>query len=141
MSLLHRIQQASKDLETYKSPNLGDIQDKLNDLLSEADIGCIAGDRLDSIDVYDDEIVIQTSYSVRGCHDNSTYTLPMSIIEAEDPFNAAKLYGWDKRINHAKALRDHSKREMERYEAQYEKLLKEKEDFENKGSPLQKDAL
>lgn len=141
MSLLHQIQQAAKDLEMYKSPDLGDLQDKLNDLLSEADIGCIAGDRLDSIDVYDDEIYIQTSYSVRGCHDTNSYTLPTFIVEAEDPFRTAKLYGWDKRINHAKALRDNAQREMERYSSQYEKLLKEKEDFENKGSPLQKDAL
>jgi hypothetical protein len=97
-TLIELIEQASSDLSTFKNPDVGECQRRLDEIIQATGFGGIAHDRLMSLDIYLDTLHIETSWSTRGCSNSSSYTIPMSIIRDDDPIQAAKIWTMEKRI-------------------------------------------
>jgi hypothetical protein len=101
-TLRELINEATEAIETYKHPDVSEVQGKLHDILQAAELGGINRDHLTDLDIYGDHLHIRTEWSARGCAQSSDYRIPMSIIDAEDPIKAATIYGINKRLTEAK---------------------------------------
>jgi hypothetical protein len=64
-------------------------------------MGNLTYDSIEEISEYLGNITISTSWSARGCAQTSEYTLPSTIIDAEDPIFEAKKYGLMKKLKAA----------------------------------------
>jgi len=102
MSLRDEIETAAVALDRYKTPDVSEIKDKLDALLVAGKLGSIQHDRLESLSVYENHLNIVTNYSVRGCFQCAEYTLPMSVITADDPLDAVKVWAKAQRVEAAK---------------------------------------
>ena len=100
-NLRELINKASEDIDTYKYPDVDEVQSKLHAILEAAKLGGINRDQLTRLDIYGDHLHIRTEWSARGCDQSSDYRIPMSIIDAEDPIKAATIYGINKRLKEA----------------------------------------
>lgn len=70
-------------------------------------------------------IEITTEWSTRSCANTSTYLLPVSVIEAADPIDAAKAAAAEqarlehqRRIEHLRSTIEHAQCELERLESE-----------------------
>jgi len=126
-TLRELINEATEAIETYKHPDVDEVQGKLHDILTAAKIGGINRDHLTSLDIYSDYLHIRTEWSARGCAQSSDYRIPMSIIDAEDPIKAATIYGINKRLTEAKNNLSSARASVERNEKQVAELNAELE--------------
>lgn len=101
-SLLDLLHKAASDLAIYRDPDVDEVKDRLSEVLEGAALSGIRRDQLVSLSLTDKTLEIETAWTVRGCENTSSYSLPMSIIEAKDPLAAAKLWAADKALNEAK---------------------------------------
>jgi len=101
-TLRELINEATEAIETYKHPDVDEVQSKLHAILEAGKLGGINRDHLTQLDIYGDHLHIRTEWSARGCAQSSDYRIPMSIIDAEDPIKAATIYGINKRLTEAK---------------------------------------
>lgn len=83
------ITEAQHQLRTYRSPDTGAVEEKLEELLAILNRGSLKYDRITLIQEEDDELVINTEYSLRCCAMTGEYKIPMSIINSTDPVKAA----------------------------------------------------
>lgn len=98
MTLLDKIRDAEHQIVTYKHPNIDEVRKIFNDILDAMGGGGPGNDSITSLYIHDNCVTFNTEYWVRGCHCGNDYTIPMDILEAEDPIKAAKLYHIEKRI-------------------------------------------
>lgn len=115
-TLRELITEATEAIDTYKYPDVSEVQSKLHAILEAAKLGGINRDHLTSLDIYGDHLHIRTEWSARGCHQSGDYRIPMSIIDAEDPIKAATIYGIKKRIDETKRALDYARATVERSE-------------------------
>lgn len=101
-SLLDLLHKAASDLAIYRDPDVDEVKDRLSEVLEAAALSGIRRDQLVSLSLTDKTLEIETAWTVRGCENTSSYSLPMPIIEAKDPLAAAKLWAADKALNGAK---------------------------------------
>lgn len=110
MTLRTLIDEAQHQLCTYRNPNIATAKEKLTELLKILDLGSLEHDEITSIDEEDDVLVISTAYSIRCCAMTGEYKIPLSIIDAADPVQAA--YRWLKeqelteRVENLRSCRD-----------------------------------
>ncbi len=83
--------------------------------------GGIQHDRIDKMFIRLERLIVKTTFSVRSCEQTVDYEIPMSVIEADDPIEAARTWGKESRISAAKQ----SVREAERNLARAQKQLEE----------------
>lgn len=89
MTLLEIIFDAERQVDTYKHPDLDILREAVDPVLTALGECTVGGDCVESIYVDDDHVHIMTSYSCRGCSNTNDMTIPMAIVEAENPVRAA----------------------------------------------------
>jgi len=104
MDLYERTLAADEAVTTYRHPDIRDWIEAIDPVLAAAGEPCIGRDSVDSVNVSDGVLTITTSYSVMNCPDSSTVDLPVFILQASDPIQAAKRYKLEKAV--AKAQSD-----------------------------------
>jgi hypothetical protein len=130
LSLRELIDEAIDDFETYKNPDVSDVQDMLHEILVAGDMGGISHDKLESLywrrSGKIDVLTINTSYSVRSCNKTAEHEIPVSIIDAPDPIYAVKELSLNKKVavarNRMLRAEEELKRETENYGAALEAL-------------------
>ena len=83
-------EKAMQDVATYRSPDLDEWVKAIDPLLALMDQPTIVGDRVTHIGVRGDQLVIETSFSLRCCPMTNDMELPLSLVQAKHPENAAK---------------------------------------------------
>ena len=79
------VDEAQSQLYMYRHPDIAEAKDKLNEILEILGRGSLKYDHVTSIDEEDDELVINTEYSIRCCAMTGEYKIPLSIINSDDP--------------------------------------------------------
>ena len=118
MNLRELIDDATHQLNTFKHPSIDEARERLSELLEAADLGSIKHDHLESIEERDNDLLIETSWSTRGCESTSSFRIPLIWLDAEDPIKVAKIWGINKKINEQQL-------ELELHEGQAEMCRKE----------------
>lgn len=124
------VEQASHDISTYKNPAIDECKNILNEILCAAKLGDIKHDKIESLDVYEDEVHIETSWSARGCENSSSYEFPTSILDAEDYIKAATIWGLNRLIAVVTTGRDSALQQAETFEKQRAELANELNNIE-----------
>lgn len=99
MNYRELIEDASSQLSTYRSPDIDEAEEFLDQLLKTTGLGSVKYEHIESIDIYGDEVHVETTWSARGCPSNSSYQFPVSLLDAENPLKAAKIWGLKKKID------------------------------------------
>lgn len=99
-SLKRIIEEAVSKVDAYKHPDLSEFKEVMTPIFEALDIGVGALDEIDDM-FYNQDLTIYTKYYCRGCECDDQFTIPMEVIEAEDPVKAAKLYTSDMALNAA----------------------------------------
>lgn len=89
MTLYEIIRDAEYKVGHLRHPNLDAFRVAVDPVLAALGRCGVGGDHVESIYVDDDHVNIMTSYSCRGCSNTNDMTIPMEIIEAENPVRAA----------------------------------------------------
>ena len=97
-SFLEQLEHADMLLQTYRSPDLEDVLTLLDTVLQAAELGSIQYESVVRIQVQRQSVRIDTEWSVRCCAQTSTYELPRSIVEAEDPAGAAQYWAREQKL-------------------------------------------
>lgn len=99
------IDEAQHQLSTYRNPNVDEVSEQLSEILKILGDGkgTLEHDRIESIQEKHGNLVINTSYSLRGCVNSEEYEIPMEIIRADDPCAAAANWVKKQALNESEA--------------------------------------
>ena len=97
-SFLEQLEHAEMLLQTYRCPELEDVLTLLDTVLQAAELGSIQYESVVRIQVQRQSVRIDTEWSARCCAQTSTYELPRSIVEAEDPVGAAQYWAREQKL-------------------------------------------
>lgn len=122
MNLRTLLDDAERQVNTYKHPNIVQFREAINEVLEAADLGSTGNDEITGIDEYDDTIRIRTIWCVRGCECSGDFELPSFIIDSEDPIKTAKIWSLEKQIVSCERALEQSKKSVISGEASLEKL-------------------
>lgn len=121
--LVELIDQAWSNINTYKHPNVSEVQKRLHDILMAGKLGSIGEyDRIEHLSYSAGILHINTVYSLRGCVMSDSYELPMWIIEADDPIEAVKPYSKERHVVEAQEKVNEAKRNLEGAEEDLRKI-------------------
>lgn len=109
-TLYNKVVNGIQQVSMYRRPNLGDLKERLDEVLVAMGAVPIGHDSI--IGMYVEEhsdlgvpaLHIDTEYTLRGCGMTGEHLIPMSIIEARDPIVAAKVYVKSREIRDEKDL-------------------------------------
>lgn len=108
MNLRDIILEAQAQVDTYKYPDLSKFKEALTPVIMELGYSdSTLDDHIDYISfdgsAYADDqaLYISTSWSSMGCACSGDVKVPYSVIMAEDPVKAAKLYTSNKKLTEA----------------------------------------
>jgi hypothetical protein len=83
---------AQSAVNTYRNPDIVDWIIAIDPVLTAAGQGSIGTDTVQEIEVSNHSVTIRTAYTVRGCDDTAEMTLPLTVVNAEDPLKEAHRY-------------------------------------------------
>ena len=128
MTLRQLIEEAQHQLDTYKHPNVDEVQDRLDAILKAGDAGGLKYDKITNLSYRNGFLEIATEYYVRSCYQNGEYRIPESVIDAADPIREMKLWAAKVKVKKAQDAYDRAKYEV----VSCEKTLKQaKENLAN----------
>jgi hypothetical protein len=94
------LEDAKQQIDTYKHPNIDEFKPAMSEVLNAAGVGSLMRDCVESIDERTSNgqkwIVIETSWSSRGCSQTSEYRIPSFIVDSENPLKAAHKWKLEK---------------------------------------------
>ena len=122
-SFLEQLEHAEMLLQTYRCPELEDVLTLLDTVLQAAELGSIQYESVVRIQVQRQSVRIDTEWSVRCCAQTSTYELPRSIVEAEDPVVAAQHWAREQNRTKARARVERAHAELRAAQAAYDRAL------------------
>lgn len=102
MTLYDQTLVAESEVATYRSANIDDWIAVIDPVLKAAGECTIGSDKVDDVSVSADTVTINTSYSVRCCLQTNSMRIPVSILRADNPIQAATRYRLDMEIADAK---------------------------------------
>ena len=111
-TLTELIEKASNDISMYKHPDIDECKRSLSEILKAMQHGSIMNDTVESLEFYKGELLIETTYSCRGCTNSSSYRIPKEILEAEDPIKTASIWSVKKRITKTEQEIENARRNM-----------------------------
>ncbi len=124
------IENASFQLSTYKHPDIDEARELIEKILSAAEKGSIQHDHVESMEINDDEVIIETTWSVRCCTNSSTYRFPTYILDAENPEYEAKKWSLEEKLETAKAeliaaekTLEYAKQKLDKTSTAYQELI------------------
>ena len=122
MTNLEIIHDAASKLSVYRNPTIDEAEELIDTILSSADLGSIQHEAVESIDIQDEVVIINTSYSIRGCADTSYYVFPTSLLLEDDVERAATRYGKQLKLDELENNLSYLKREVASKEAAIARL-------------------
>lgn len=126
MNLLELTNHAIEQVDKFRSPDIDEWIRHIDPILKAAGQCTIRGDDVDSIFMARGYIVIETSYTTRGCQQNNRMELSLDILNADDPIKAANRYRLEQEINHTEFELQASQSKTKRLEAKLVELNAEK---------------
>lgn len=106
---------AEQDVSTYRSADIDEWRAAIDPVLKAAGECAVGNDKVDDITLTKTELRIRTSYSVRCCAQTNDMSLPISIIRAENPVQAATHYRVGKELLDAKSRLAAAQRSVTEY--------------------------
>lgn len=105
-SLRQLLDEAAEAIELYRHPDLDEMRNRLDVVLSAAGEGRLGKDEI----VYIRECLssggnyfeIETKWSIRGCEQRTEFKIPSSIVDSDDPLASAELWFYQRRLSEAK---------------------------------------
>ncbi len=105
MNLFEKTQAVCSTFDYNPNPN-GVLQDEWVseiDLILDAVGECtIRKDTIAKLELRTDSLKIIATYTCRGCYQENDITIPLFILQSENPLLTAKLYRLDKQLANAK---------------------------------------
>lgn len=127
-TLRQLLDEASSSISIYKNPNIDEAQERLNEVLEAAGLGSTGRDHIAAIDEcigMGGYFEIRTEWSARCCAQTSEYRLPTSIVDAQDPVQAARSWKHTKALREAEAEVKRCMDALDRARSRLEDLQKE----------------
>lgn len=93
---------AEQDVSTYRSADIDEWRAAIDPVLKAAGECAVGNDKVDDITLAKNELRIRTSYSVRCCAQTNDMSLPLEIVKAENPVQAATRYRVGKELVEAR---------------------------------------
>jgi hypothetical protein len=90
MNLLEITQEAINQFDMYRYPDLDDWKEQIDKVLSELGECTIGNDKIEQLYLSNDSLEIRTSYSVRCCAQENDMSIPLSVLEADNPIKKAR---------------------------------------------------
>lgn len=113
MSLYDLTVSAMAEVDTYCYADIDEWRAAIDPVLKAAGMATVMGDKVEELTLDKDDLLICTSYSVRGCHNTNHMRLPLSIIKADNPIQAAYHYELSKDLAQAKQRVSHAQSELD----------------------------
>jgi len=123
--LLELIENAQYQIKKYKSPDVSEVQDRLDEILKAGSLGGISWDKLESLDIYNDNLHINTSYEVRCCAQTGHFEIPMFVIKADNPIAEIKAWARKQKVDTAKLEVERAEVKLKKVKEILEKILNE----------------
>ena len=106
---------AESKVSTYRSANIDEWCAAIDPVL-KADGECVVGgDKVDDISVSESTLTIRTSYSVRCCAQTNDMSIPVDILKAGNPVQAATRYRISRELAEAKSRLAATQRDLAEY--------------------------
>lgn len=121
-TLLELIEEAEDLILTYRNPDISVHTAAIDRVLVGLGIGIIGRDKVESIYFMDDVVFIETSYTCRGCAQESHFDIPLSIVRSEDPIRAANLYRLEKNLKESESRLEQAKLRVSYCEGEVERF-------------------
>lgn len=103
MNLYDQTLDAIAKFDELRHPPLDAWIKAIDPVLVAADQPPIGSDKVESISILNDELIISTSYSVMCCDQMSSMCLPLFIVQAVDPVQEATRFQLQKKLSDAKS--------------------------------------
>lgn len=126
MNLLELTNHAIEQVDKFRSPDIDEWIGHIDPILKAAGQCTIGRDDVDSIFMTRGHIVIDTSYTTRGCQQNNRMELSLDILNADDPIKAANCYRLEQEISHTQFELQACQSKTKRLEAKLVELNAEK---------------
>jgi len=129
-TLYELTREAADQVAKYRYPDIGEWINRIDDVLRALGEPRICSDTVVAIEIGDNEVLIDTSYFVRGCYSSNSMYVPISVIIADDPIKAAEIYSLQEQRGVAARCLQKANDEVKRYGeliVSLEKQLKELE--------------
>ncbi|WP_269581879.1 hypothetical protein [Roseibium sp. Sym1] len=118
------LEDAQAVIETYRDPEIDAAITAIDDVLKVMGNGQIGNDRVERINFERGAVRIHTSYSVRSCAMHDEYEIPSHVIDADDPVEAGRRYGKERRVADARNKVDDARKALKYAEEQLEEAVK-----------------
>lgn len=120
-TLRELIDQAVADMDRLKHPDTAEAERCIDEILVAGKLGSLAHEHLEGMHFHDGMLLVDTSYSVRGCSQSSRYEIPETVIDGDDPVAAIKPWAKEQRVAKARDDLAASERQTEWYRGQLAK--------------------
>lgn len=127
------LEEAVFRITQYKNPDVSDARKLLDPVLKAAGMGSLEYNRIDNISFAEGMIVVDTTYSIRGCTQQAEYVFPEALLSAPDPVEAATRWGIAKQVDDAEERANEVRRELAALERE---LASREEDILEKKAAL-----
>lgn len=117
--------EAGKKVEQYRHPNLKAWIQAIDPVLEAAGANKVGADHVDHITVDDEGVNIQTAYTVRGCEQTQYMELPMAILKADNPVQAATQYRLEEALKDARYQLSVAEKTMLQWQERIDALMLE----------------
>jgi hypothetical protein len=114
-TLRELIVKAETDLDVFKNPDVWEVRERLNEILTAGGRGMIAEEYLSSLRFSDGILCIYTEYS----NGEDVYEIPGHVIDSDDPLKAMKLWAakgkvaeFEKRMKEAERVAESHRQQM-----------------------------
>jgi hypothetical protein len=128
------IAKAECAMDTYKYPDTGKCEEFLEQVLIAAGLVNSSPGSLGYLSIRDGSVHLRYDYSVRGCSSSDDYSFPEDILDATEPFHAAKIWGLEKRVREAgwdvaekRRTLEYSEERLVKAEAEFAKFCEQEE--------------
>ena len=122
MNLVDLTLEAASAVTHLRKPNLDDWLKAIDPVLEAAGEPSIGRNTIEDIKVSDLTVEICTSYSVRGCDQSTNVRLPVAILIADNPIQAATRYKLSNALTEAKSRLKTAQNAVQLHSAEVEKL-------------------
>ena len=107
-SLREQIQAINEALTCLREPDFGDCSRRLDEITGAAGLGTIGDAILGEVHVRGGEVFALKIDTFRGRERGQWFVFPEGILDAEDPVEAARLWGLERKVEEAAHGHDHA---------------------------------
>lgn len=120
---LNLVKEAITNMNTYKKPNILEADTFLKRLIKAAGLAIQDKDILECLDIEEDMLYVTYSWTSRGCVQSETHALPLNLVLAENPENAAETWGKEVKLQDLLNKKNVKQKELEQLEQLISQLI------------------